>query len=677
MNYTLTLFFAELAVALAVFGYALKRRVGHLMMGRPEKRLAGTGRRIAGFIVLVLGQKKLFKEKFGIVHFIIFWGFIIISLGTLQFVGEGLSEGFKIPLLGVNPYFYMVKDIFSVLVLAAVSAAAFRRFVIRPERLGVNLESAVILAMIAGLIITELAAGGLALAAKPDPVREMAPVYRLIASAVSPVGGINPALGQKVLWWAHVTLLLGFLAYIPYSKHMHMLAAPVNVFLKNLKPRGGQINPVDLEDEEAGEFGAGRIEAFTRKQLLDLYSCAQCGRCQDNCPAYLSGKSLSPKKLLQKMKDHLVERGDALADARRNGSGGIPDTEMIGQVVSEDEIWACTTCYSCQEQCPVMNEHVNKIVDMRRSLVLDRGDLPAEARLACRNIEKNYNPWGIGWYSRGDWAVESGAPLAGVDRPAADYLYWVGCAGSFDDRSKNIARSMVKIMKEAGVSFSVLGSEEKCCGDSARRLGNEYLFQTLAAENVELLNELGVTRIVTHCPHCFNTLKNEYPAFGGNFEVVHHTELLTGLIAQGRLKFRSDLESLRVAYHDSCYLGRYNGQYDAPRKILRSVPGVTVVEARRSREKSFCCGAGGGRMWMEEQGGRRINGMRVEQLMESGPGVVGVNCPFCLTMLEDGIKAMELETPVPALDVAEIVARSVEYTVVEIPEEEAGGEMVS
>jgi Fe-S oxidoreductase/nitrate reductase gamma subunit len=676
LDYTLTFFLVELAAALGFFGYALKRKVDRLLVGRPEKRLDSLGRRIGGFIVLVLGHKKLLREKFGLVHFVIFWGFVIISLGTFQFVGEGLKEGFRLPVLGESRYFYLVKDIFSVLVLAAVAVAAFRRYVIRPERLEVNLESAVILAMIAGLIITELAAGGLALAAGADPAREMAPVYRLIASH-TPWAGAALVMWQKALWWTHVTLLLGFLAYIPYSKHMHLLAAPVNVFLKDLRPRGGQINPVNLEDEEAEEFGVSRIESFTRKQLLDLYSCAQCGRCQDNCPAYLSGKSLSPKKLLQNMKNHLLEKGDALAAASRAGDGEKPEAQLIGQVVAEEEIWACTTCYSCQEQCPVMNEHVNKIVDMRRSLVMDQGEFPAEAVLACRNIEKNYNPWGIGWYSRGDWAKDSGVPLAGVDQPAVEYLYWVGCAGSYDERSKKISQSMVSIMQEAGVSFSVLGSEEKCCGDSARRLGNEYLFQTLATENVQLLNELGVTRIVTHCPHCFNTLKNEYPAFGGNFEVLHHTELLADLIARDRLKFKSQAGDLRVAYHDSCYLGRYNGQYEAPRRILRSVPGLTLVEAERNREKSFCCGAGGGRMWMEETGGRRINGMRVEQLLEKEPGAVSVNCPFCLTMIEDGIKAAGLEDPVPALDVAELVAKYIEYR--EVPgdvEEETGDDAV-
>ncbi|MFZ5642009.1 MAG: heterodisulfide reductase-related iron-sulfur binding cluster [Bacillota bacterium] len=675
MDYTLPLFAAELAAALAVFGYAIRRRAQHLMLGRPENRMDNLGRRVLEFIVLVLGQKKILKEKFGIVHFVIFWGFIVISLGTLQFIGEGLREGFKIPLLGSSPYFYLIKDIMSILVLVAVGAAAFRRFVIRPQRLEANLDSAVILLMIAGLIITELIAGGLGQALMPEPGRDMAPVYSLVASLVSPAfqGAI---IAQKAMWWLHITLLFSFMAYLPFSKHLHLVAAPFNVFFRNLKPRGGQINHVNLEDEEAEEFGAGRIEAFTRKQLLDLYSCAQCGRCQDSCPAHLSGKPLSPKRLMQKMKSHLAEKGDALASVSNAGAEEIPEMELIGPVISEDEIWACTTCYSCQEQCPVMNEHVNKIIDMRRSLVMDLGEFPAEAKLACRNIEKNYNPWGIGWFSRGDWSKDSGVPLAGVDQPATDYLYWVGCAGSFDERSKKITDSMIRIMNEAGVSFSVLGSEEKCCGDSARRMGNEYLFQTLATENVELLNELGVTRIVTHCPHCLNTLKNEYPAFGGNFEVIHHTELVAELIAQGRLNFKSDLEGLKVAYHDSCYLGRYNSQYEAPRKILRAVPGVTVVEAGRNREKSFCCGAGGGRMWMEEHDGRRINGMRVEQLLEKEPEAVSVNCPFCLTMIEDGIKASGMETPVPALDVAELVARSIEYTVV-IEEEEAAEEMIS
>ncbi|KJS00499.1 MAG: hypothetical protein VR68_07125 [Peptococcaceae bacterium BRH_c4a] len=678
MDYTLSFFVAELVAALAIFGYALRRRVRHLMLGRPENRLDSIGRRITGFMTLVLGQKKVFKELFGVVHFVIFWGFIVISLGTLQFVGEGLKEGFTLPVIGTNPYFYLVKDVLSLAVLGAVAVAAFRRYVIRPERLEPTLDAAIILVMITMLIVTELVAGGLAYALHPAAGREAAPVYGLVARAVA-ASGIGTAaliLQKNIWWWAHVTLLLGFLAYLPYSKHMHLMAAPFNVFFRNLKPSGGQINPVDMENEETEEFGAGRIESFTRKQLLDLYACAECGRCQDNCPAHLSGKPLSPKALLHKLKDHLTEKGDALDRPEKNDNGDVLEKELIGEVITEEEIWACTTCNSCQEQCPVMNEHVNKIIDMRRSMVMDNGEFPSEAKLACRNMEKNFNPWGLGWFSRGDWSKESGVSLAGVDEPATDYLYWVGCAGSYDDRSRKITESMVKIMQEAGINFSILGSEEKCCGDSARRMGNEYLFQTLATENVELLNELGVTKIVTHCPHCLNTLKNEYPAFGGNFEVIHHTQMVAQLIDQGKLKFRNDLSELKLAYHDSCYLGRYNGEYEAPRKILASVPGVTLVEASRNKSKSFCCGAGGGRMWMEEHGGRRINGMRVEQLLEKHPEAVSVNCPFCLTMIEDGIKAADLEKPVYAMDVAELVARSIEYTVV-TEEEETTAQLVS
>ncbi|MFZ5648069.1 MAG: heterodisulfide reductase-related iron-sulfur binding cluster [Bacillota bacterium] len=678
MDYTLTFFMAELAAALAIFGYALRRRLKHLMLGRTENRLDNIGKRISGFIVFVMGQKKLFKERFGIVHFVIFWGFIIISLGTIQFIGEGLKEGFALPLIGTNPYFYLVKDIFSLMVLVALYVAAHRRYILRPERLEANLDAGIILGMIAALIITEFLSSGLAYAINPTPGKEMAPVYNFVAIMAEAYGASASTLElqRDIWWWVHITLLFGFLAYLPYSKHMHLMAAPFNVFFRNLKQPGGQINPVNLEDEEAEEFGVGRVEAFTRKQLLDLYACAECGRCQDNCPAHLSGKPLSPKALLHKLKDHLTEKGDALARAGKDDSEQVEEKELIGEVITEDEIWACTTCYSCQEQCPVLNEHINKIIDMRRSLVMDVGEFPSEAKLACRNIEKNFNPWGIGWFSRGDWSQEMSVRMAGVDEPATEYLYWVGCAGSYDDRSRKITHSMVKIMQEAGIDFSIMGSEEKCCGDSARRMGNEYLFQTLATENVEMLKELGVTKIVTHCPHCLNTLKNEYPAFGGNFEVIHHTQMVAELIAQGKLKFRDDLKDLRVAYHDSCYLGRYNNEYEAPRKILASVPGVTLLEAARNKSRSFCCGAGGGRMWMEEHSGQRINGMRVDQLLEKEPEAVSVNCPFCLTMIEDGIKAAGLERPVYAMDVAELVAKSIEYTVV-TEEEETAQEMVS
>ncbi len=678
MDYTITFFMAELVAALAIFGYALRRRVSHLLLGRPENRLDNIGKRIFGFITLVLGQKKIFKEKFGVVHFIIIWGFMVISLGTLQFVGEGLREGFSLPVVGTNPYFYLIKDIFSLAVLGAVAVAAFRRYVIRPERLEPTLDAAIILGMITMLIVTELVAGGLAYALHPAAGREAAPVYGLVsrAAVASGIGTAVLIMQKNIWWWVHVTLLLGFMAYLPHSKHMHIMAAPFNVFFRNLKPTGGQINPVDLENEEAEEFGAGRIESFTRKQLLDLYACAECGRCQDNCPAHLSGKPLTPKLLLHKLKDHLTEKGDALNRPGKGEADDIPGRELIGDIITEEEIWSCTTCNSCQEQCPVMNEHVNKIIDMRRSLVMDNGEFPQEARLACRNMEKNFNPWGMGWFSRGEWSKDSGVKMAGVDEPPTDYLYWVGCAGSYDERSRKISDSMVKIMREAGVNFSILGSEEKCCGDSARRMGNEYLFQTLATENIDLLKELGVTKIVTHCPHCLNTLKNEYPAFGGNFEVIHHTQMVSQLITQGKLQFRSDLADLKVAYHDSCYLGRYNGEYEAPRKILASVPGVSLVEASRNKSKSFCCGAGGGRMWMEEHGGKRINGMRVDQLLEKEPEAVSVNCPFCLTMIEDGIKAAGLEKPVFALDVAELVARSIEYTVV-TEEEETAKKLVS
>lgn len=669
-------FLLVLAVALAVFGYSLNKRIGYLRLGQPENRLDNTGERIKGLLVYVFGQKKLLKEKFGIVHFIIFWGFIVISFGTLQFIGEGLSKSFLLPVLGSNPYFYLVKDIFGVLVLVALAAAAFRRYVIRPERIEANLDAGIIYLFITGLILTEFLASGIKTALNPSPHTALAPVYNVIAGYVSNSGAAYSSLVSwyVILWWAHVILLLGFLVYLPFSKHMHLMIAPFNVFFRNLKPRGGQINPMDLEDEDREDFGVSRLELYTWKQLMDSFACAECGRCQDNCPAHLSGKPLSPKRMIHKLKDHILEKGEVLTRLGTSSSeealekaGADSDKtavevlnkRLIGDVISEDEIWSCTTCYSCQEQCPVLNEHVNKIIDLRRSLVMEESNFPQEAQLACRNVEKNFNPWGIGWSNRADWASDLGVKIMEEDS-SVGILYWPGCAGAFDDRSKKVAVSFVKILQEAGVNFGILGTEEKCCGDFARRIGNEYLFQMVAEENIETLNGYGVKKIVTTCPHCFNTLKNEYPEFGGRYEVIHHTQFIAQLIDEGKLKFRPDMPGMDIVYHDSCYLGRYNGEYDAPRKILRSIPGVNLLEMERNRGRSFCCGAGGGRMWMEERLGAQINQMRVDQALKANPEAVGLNCPFCLTMIEDGLKAREVNERVAALDVAEIVARALE-----------------
>lgn len=670
-------FLVVLAAALIWFAYAVVKRIRNLMLGQPENRFDRLGERIAGVFLYVFGQRKVLKETFGIVHFCIFWGFIIISFGTLQFIGEGLAPGFKLPVLGANPYFYLIKDIMGVIVIIAVIIAAVRRYIIRPERLEPNLDAAIILLLIFGLIVSEFVASGAKTAMRPELSTALAPVYNSVAAYLTAGGYTEAALTSLhgTLWWMHVIMLLAFLVYIPYSKHLHLMAAPFNVFFRSLKPRGGMINPMDLEDEEKEEFGVGRIELFTWKQLLDTYSCAECGRCQDNCPAYLSGKPLSPKQMIHDLKEHLIEKGelmykkgltstgedavDAVEEiaAADENAGEILQKELTGDVIPDDVIWSCTTCFACQEQCPVLNEHVNKIIDMRRHLVLMESRFPQEAQLAFRNVEKNANPWGVGWNNRADWAKNLDVKLMSEVEGKVDMLYWVGCAGAFDDRAKKVAAALVKILQKAGINFAILGTEEKCCGDFVRRSGNEYLFQMLAEENVELLNQYGVKKIVTHCPHCLNTLKNEYPEFGGNYEVIHHTQLIAKLLAEGKLELdTSKAQELRVAYHDSCYLGRYQEEYEAPRSVLRAVPGVELVEMDRNRGRSFCCGAGGGRMWMEETLGRRINEMRVEQALEKNPQVVGANCPFCLTMFEDGVKAKEVDESVKVFDPAELVA---------------------
>jgi Fe-S oxidoreductase/nitrate reductase gamma subunit len=649
LTVTSIVFLVVLAAALAAFAYTLTRRVQYVLLGRPEYRFDHIGRRLGGFVYFVFGQRKLFKEWVGTIHFFIFWGFIVIAFGTLQIIAEGFRPGFSFP-WSKNFGFLLTKDLLSLLVLIGILVLVYLRYVVRKTRLEPSAEAGIILGLIFFLIVSELLYSGFTYAPEPTAAQRGAFIAVAVSRGVDGLSAAPIDVARSILWWVHVLLLLAFLVYIPLSKHLHLIMCPVNEFFRNLKPRGGQIETLDLENEDVEEFGVSKIQGFTSKQLLDLYACAECGRCQDHCPASQSGKALSPKTLMTKMRHHLDQLGPALR------AGKAPDDapSLIGEVMTEEEIWACTTCYSCQEQCPVQNEHVNKIIDMRRHLVMDRGDFPQEAMLAARNVEKNGNPWGVGQQTRADWAKDLGVTIAGQGE-LGEYLFWVGCAGAVDDRSIKVSKAIVQVLRHAGVTFSILGTAEKCCGDPMRRMGNEYLFQMLAQENVETLNSLGVSKIITNCPHCLNTLKNEYPAFAGNYEVIHYTELFERLLAEGRLQpLAGDAE--RVAYHDSCYLGRYQQQYEAPRKVLGALSGVTVLEAKRNRAKSFCCGAGGGRMWMEEEAGHRVNEVRVGQLLETSPQVIGVNCPYCLTMMEDGVKSLAADAGIKVMDVAEILA---------------------
>ncbi len=637
--------------AMYSFVMGLKERYNILALAKPENRFDQPGNRVSGTLAIVLGQRRLLREPgAGLMHIMIFWGLVIFSLGIIQFILEGLFPGTTLPFLGQSPYFYMFVDVFGVLAAVGMLVSAYRRYVAKVPRLGVGdwSEERVIVALIAGIVLMVLSyfiSSGANAVAVGEGRYALAPVSGTLAVLLETM---NQSLRQglyEIFWWVNVALALGLMVFFRYSHLVHPLAAPINIYLRNLQPRGGSIRDLDLENEEEDNFGVSKVTDYTWKQLLDCFACAECGRCQDNCPAYLSGKPLSPKQLIAAIKENLPSPGGEQVD--------LP--ELAGNAISEDIIWSCTTCYACQEHCPQLNEHINKIIDLRRNLVLDQSEFPAEAQLAFTNLERNFNPWGISWSNRGDWALELGVQTLEENKDV-EYLLYVGCAGSFDDRIKNVTAALVKILKAAGVSFAILGSEEKCCGDSARRLGNEYLFQSLVEENIESINEYGVKKIITACPHCFNTLKNEYPRFGANFEVIHHTQFINNLLNEQKVILSGANEPIKLTYHDSCYLGRYNNEYEAPRQIIKGLSGVSMVEMDRNKERAFCCGAGGGRMWLEESIGTRINVMRTEQALATQPEVIAVNCPFCLTMIEDGLKECEQTENIKAKDIAELVA---------------------
>ena len=648
-------FYALIAVALVLFARRVSVLVRLMLKGKADTRWDRVPARLAKVIVFVVGQARLIGGDFwpGLMHATIFWGFIILTLGTLEFFGKGVTESFSLPLLSNTPAYLVLEDLFSVAVIAAVGYAAFRRLVTKPRRLTLSPEGLVILLLIFGLMVTDLSADACRILLAPAATDPWQFAGRALASMFAglPHGAVQGLF--HLSWWLHAVLLLGFLVWLPYSKHLHVLAAPFNVFFAPLTPKG-QFRTVDLENAET--FGVGAITEFTWKDLFDLYNCTECGRCTSRCPASMSGKELDPKMLILNLQEHLLDNAPRLLGEGGNGSGepGAGEQPMVGGVITDNVLWACTMCRWCVDACPVFIEHVPKIVDMRRWLVLTESRFPPELQPAFRNLETNGNPWQMSWQTRTDWARDLGVRTMG-DVQEAEYLYWVGCYGSFDERNKKVARAFVKLLQAAAVDFAILGNEEKCTGEPARRLGHEYLYQTLAQGNIETLKRYRFQTIVTACPHCFNTIRNEYPDFDGHFRVMHHSQLLDELVGAGRLRVAQE-GSERITYHDACNLGRFNDVYDEPRRVLASATRTELAEMRLNRSRGFCCGGGGGRVWMEEREGRRVNQLRVEQAMEVNPDILASACPFCLTMFEDGVKAKEVADKIKTRDIAEILA---------------------
>ncbi|MDH7514324.1 MAG: heterodisulfide reductase-related iron-sulfur binding cluster [Bacteroidota bacterium] len=666
--------FIFLLVLLAAFGFftfSVRRTILLLKVGKPENRFDQWDKRIGNVLSVAFGQSKIFRDPVaGPIHAGIFWGFLILLFSVFESIVEGLIPGFRLSFLGPIYHFFAIGgDVMGTAVAVAVLLALYRRFISGPSRLR-NIEAksrkdaALILTWIGGIMLSMFAMNATRIALGDNV--DFAPAWRPVSTALSAFfhGGSITRTVHETAWWIHIILVLGFLNALPYSKHFHVLTSIPNTFFSNrgIRPEGnGALKPLDLEDETIERFGAADIEDLTWKQLFDAFTCTECGRCTSSCPANLTGKQLSPKKVIMETRVRLEEKGPLLIAGET--SSPVLEKRLVPDFINPEEIWACTTCRACVQECPVMIEHVDEIVEMRRNLVLTEGSFPDELQVLYKNLENNFAPWQFSPADRGKWAEELGIPtlkdLGSADE--IDFLFWVGCAGSYDARAVKVSRAFAQVLRRAGIRFAILGSEEKCTGDAARRTGNEYLAQMLARENVETLERYGVTRIVTACPHCFHSLKNEYPQFGGRYEVIHHTTLLRELVEQGILPLVEPVCG-KTIFHDSCYLGRYNQIYDAPRIALAETPGVTLDEFPRHGDRAFCCGAGGGRLFLEETVGKRINVERTEEALSVGAETIACACPFCMTMLTDGVVEKGAGDRVQVLDIAEIIFSALRKT---------------
>lgn len=646
-----------LIAALVFFAWSCYKRFSLLGLGQAEDRFQRIDLRIWDMLLYAFGQKRVMAKPFGINHCIIFWSFLILLIANGEFILAGVLPGVSLRLLpdGVSGPLVLLCDLASLLALIGVIIAVSRRLLFKPDYLdtayvkGRSFEGFLILGFIALLMLAYFGLHGAEIAMGEEPLAGYMPLSNFAAGLMASLNNSTLQQLNGFAWWLHALVLLAFICFLPLSKHMHILTAIPNCFFQSLdKP-----NTQPREEFKKGErFGVAEVDQFTWKDLFDGFSCTECGRCQNACPATNTGKPLNPRQVIHAIKTNLLANGPYLQ------RGEKPVIPLIGEESegsnTEETIWSCTTCGACIAACPVMIEQMPKIIKMRRHLVENESRFPEELLNLFENMEQRSNPWGIAPSERTKWS--STMEVKPFEAGKTEYLFYVGCAGSFDSRAKHVTVALATVLNSAGISWGILGKEEKCCGDSLRRLGNEYVFDKMAKENVQLFKEKGITKVITQCPHCFTTLKNDYKQYGIELQVIHHAELIDQLLKQGRLKLNKQVKELgNIVFHDSCYLGRHNDIYEAPRSVIETATGKAPTELERKMDNSFCCGAGGGRMWMEEFTGERINLNRVTEALTKKPDTICVTCPYCMTMFEDGLKDKQAgETRVR--DIAELVA---------------------